>query len=374
MASTYSGMGPLAILRIRAIYKEIVEENDLPGRRLWSDRVPVIDAMDSEIMARMAGQVVAADIIETDQAAVIHSAEPIRLQQSEIPKIKHGQMMSETMLLLIMRIESNLATTSETNFFDDYVANSLRRLSSGVSDRVELLINQMITESGAAYNRYGIVMAGVNWGMPATLKVTPAVLHTAAATATPVSDFLSLKQQGSFLYGEEYDTLTISTQELRYIIASAEYRALEPLYRGAGMPANITANVSGQNLVYASNVLGNMLSLMVETYDRRTHEELPDGTRVTTRFQPENKAVLTDSSQWGSFTCWDFANAIVPETIPGMVPGIIGGGFANEQAGPVAYATAANLQGNPPGQVLWAVQRGFPRKHWEPASACLTCY
>ncbi|MBV9849825.1 MAG: hypothetical protein JO250_09155 [Armatimonadetes bacterium] len=373
MPPTFSGFGPLAILRIQAIFRELVEENDLPGRRLWSERIPVVDAADDEIMARMSGQVVAADIIETDQAAVVHSAEPIRLTRTEIPKIKHGQLLSETMLLLIMRIEKNMATTGERNFFDDYVANSLRRLLSGVQDRVELLLNQMVTESGASYSRYGINMQNVSWNTPPTLNLVPTTLHT-SVNATPISDFLSLKQQGSFLYGEEYDTLTISTQELRNIIATNEYRSLEPLYRMAGMPANLPVNVSQKNLEYARSIVGNMLTLEVECYDRRTHEEQPDGTRTTTRFMPENKAVLTDSSQWGSSLIWDFANGIVPETIPGMVPGIIGGDFDGEQAGPISFATAANLQGNPPGQVLWAAQRGFPRKHWEAGSAVLTCY
>jgi hypothetical protein len=81
--------------------------------------------------------------------------------------------------------------------------------------------------------------------------------------------------------------------------------------------------------------------------------------------------ILADSSDFGNQEAWDFANGRVMETMDGLVPDIIGGGFGGTREGPVSYATAGNPQGNPPGQVLWAVQRGFPRKHRESANAVI---
>jgi hypothetical protein len=48
------------------------------------------------------------------------------------------------------------------------------------------------------------------------------------------------------------------------------------------------------------------------------------------------------------------------------------GGLGGAQYGPIAYATPADANLNPPGVVYWGVARGFPRKHLLQASAVLT--
>jgi len=367
------GWSAIAAERITAILEELTQVDDRDGGRLFDSWIPAVPAADGEVMLHITGNVIAADIIQLDQQCVIRQPEPIRTSQTAIPKIKHGQMIGEYQIDLLDRLDRNLATTGDRRAFDNYVVRSLNRLLAGVRDRRELLYSAMLCDD-LDYNRFGIIMSNVTWGMPATLKVTAGIAWSNPATATPISDLEALLQAGEDTYGEQYDTVVMTRQGFDEMAATDEFiersQAWFQLQFATGTFPTGNRNAMSQ---LAENILSSPgRRVMIQVYNKRTYLEAGDGALSTAQFLPDDKVILADSRDFGSAEPWDFANADVIETKRGMVPSLIGEEFAESIPGPVAYATAGDPNGDPPGQVLYAVQRGWPRKHRQSANAVLT--
>lgn len=363
-----TGIGPLATMRVQAILEEI-EGNGQNDPRLFLGRVPRVPASDEEITARVTGDVVAADLVADDQAAPIKSADVYTMTTTKIPNLKHGRQFMQKQINLLERINSGAANARELQIFDNYVFNALRKLLRGVEDRMEMLLASMVADAGT-YNRFGITMSNMTWGMPADLKVTAAVPWSTAATATPVSDLQALINAGK-THGVAYDRVTMSTQAFRYMTATVEFREQARFYN------QIEINATGfptQNDRIMTTLAVQMLGLEIELYDAMTKIESYEGAHTAERFLPENKVILSSRAFDNDEDTWDFANGTVTETTLRDFVNMPFGTFDGPSEGPVAYATVANPQLNPPGIILWAVARGFPRKHNVAASACLTAY
>lgn len=371
------GYSPLATERITAIFRELQAEDDIDAGRIWDTRIPTVPASDGEILLHISGDVVAADIIQMDQVAVVRAPEPMRTSITAIPKLKHGYMLSEAMIELYRRIGQNLGTARDRSVFDNYVAGRQRWLLAGIRDRRELIHNRMLIDD-LDYNRFGIVMSNVTWQMPSDLKATVTAWST-TASATPIADIEGMMEDAEDAYGKNYNRVTMTRQGFAEMIATDEFadRAeawIRMSLAGGTMPLGTAVTTRGDAQELAQNILTRSMRrpITIEVYNKRTKIEASDGSKSTEQFLPDDKVILSDSDDDGDSTVWDFGNAVVVETMLGMVPALIDGDFGGEQEGPVSYATAGDPQGNPPGELLWAVQRGWDRKHDLAANAVLT--
>ena len=218
-------MGPLGALtttRIRAVLRD-TENIQLTQPRLWRSRLNRVIAPDDEILAKVTGDIIAADIITDDAEAVVHGGDTVKFTGGKVPNIKHGRMFSQNMLRTIARIEAATADASDKAFFDNYIVESRQRLEQGVADREELLICQMLEDTGV-YDRYGVKFSGMTWGMASIVKVTVGTYWTDSANATPIADTLAVKQAAIDYDGTTYDRMTLSTTAFNNMIATTEFQ------------------------------------------------------------------------------------------------------------------------------------------------------
>lgn len=352
--------------RINAIVRDVSEnyQRGLPLRFL--DRTATVDADDEEITATFTGNIYAADIIADDQAAVVYEAGALEFVTNVIPNLKIGQRVSQSRLNMLERMERGNIDRDEVGIYENWqvtVANNLRR---GVDERKNALIAAMNMDAGT-YDRFGIKLS-VNWGMPSALKVTPSVPWTTAATATPITDVLTLKETAQTTYGEDYNRITLPLADFRLMVATTEFKNLvqgivmQPL--GATSLAFNTLDQRMQG--YAQQLLG----MTIEFEDKTFTEKSGAGVTSTTRVQALGKVILGNAADDNNPGAMDFGNAIVTESIVASItggPNTLGG----RQYGPVSYWTS-NDDLNSPNLIGWAVTRGFPRKHRKTCTAVLT--
>jgi hypothetical protein len=252
--------------------------------------------------------------------------------------------------------------------FSDYENRMIDGLLLGVRQRMEALLVAMACD-GLSYNRLGIVMTNVTWGMPADLKVTPGTTWDTAGSATPVADIWAVRRTARVRYGQEYNRITMSTQAFMYMIATTEFQNKARVF--------LAPNVSYTNLTLADltaqqNIAGNILGLTIELYDARYWTQNPDGTLSGTPFLPITKVVLSNTADDNDPTAADFANGVTTESIvSGLAPSEMVGGMGGPTRGPISYATVPSDM-NPPQITYWAVARGFPRKQRIQSTAVLT--
>lgn len=356
---------------IQGVIDDIADVSTLPQNLLFAGRVPTVEADDGEVLARYNARIVAAEVIADDQRAVVRATRPIRLQRTDIPKIKHGVLINESMQNVLQRIQSGRSVRRDVTLFEDYVGRVLTDLVEGVRATTEVMLVGMMLDD-YDYDKMGVKITG-SWGKPSDLKITPATLWTDAANSTPITDILNLRNTLQVKYGVAVDRITLSTNAMNKIFATTEFRDKAALY--SQLVAVTAANFPTSDRTVMRGLLSRVLDGMaVENYDAQVWFEGLDGAETSARYLPENKVILSSTQFDNNGRVWDFANAVVPETRPGMVPLMIGGGFGAERSGPVGYATAADPHGNPPGQILWGVQRGFPRLHKETATGVITAY
>ncbi len=355
--------------RIRAIMDELADVRQLPQHLLFTNRIPIVPADDDEIMARYSGRVVAADIVADDFKAVVRAPNPLRLESTKIPNLKHGEKVTQAQINVLRRIAAGGTDARDLRVFDNYLINRLSDLRDGVYARIEAIHVAMLLDS-LTYDRMGIkITAG--WGMPPDLKVTVATPWATAATATPISDITAVQQVAQEKYGVLLDRVTMTRTDFNRMTATAEFQAKSAVYSAhaaafpaGGFPVNDTVAMKA--------IAGRMLNAEVELYDAQTWTENNDGVQLAERYLPVGKVVLTSSEGDNNPLFWDFANGVVTESVVADFVEMPLGDFGGPVEGPVAYATAPNADLNPPDITLWAVARGFSRKHKPGASAALT--
>lgn len=362
----------LSVENIRRIYDELQDVRQFNVPLVWVNRIPSVEALDEEILARITGRVLAADIIEDDGKAVLRAPDTIRTQQSKVPNLKHGIHLPQSMLRILSRIEAGNADRRENSIFENFIVNQIMKLREGVFARMESIHVAMLQDS-FSYDNLGIKMSGVDWDMPSDLKVTSSPVWS-GSTGTPITDILTLRRIARQKYGVNLNRVTLSTQAMLHAVATAEFQAMSlPILAALNLADNALAAM-GQNTDMMLNLAGRVTSGMIwEIDDRQTWTENQYGTQVASNYQAANKVILTSTDADNNDAYWDWANGEVTETMPGAVPSLIGD-FEGPMSGPVGYATAADPQGNPPGIVLWGVGRGFTRRHMEACSAVITAY
>jgi hypothetical protein len=357
----------LQATRVNAIMSALQDTRELSPALVWSARIPDVPALDEEIMARFVGRVQIADIVADDQAAVVYQAGKFNFESATIPNLKHGIGMTQAMLNQLQTLSGRV--DRDMGIFTAWENRTVDSLLTGLRQRSEALKIAMLID-GFSYDRLGIKMTNVSWGMPSDLKITAGVTWDTAGSATPIADLLAARLVGQTRYGITFDRVSMTTTDFRYMIATTEYQNKAKQF----LPPQLSfTNLSLANLTQQQALAEATLGMTIELNDGRYWTQDASGALTSAPFHPVGKVILTSTANDGSEASWDFANGIVTESIVSSLvsTGMIGD-LGGPQEGPVAYATAANPQLNPPGIVYWGVQRGFPRKHLLQSSAVLT--
>jgi hypothetical protein len=353
--------------RVNGIAQGAYDPRLQPQPLVWDRRIPTVPAMDDEIMARFIGFPLIADLIADDAKAVTYSFGKFQFETTKIPKLKVGVGMNESMLKLLDRIQQNAVQRDEVGIFSNYENRTISAVRYGVDIRREALLIAMLFDS-LNYDRLGIKLNGVTWGMYSDLKVTAGTTWDTAGSATPVADLWAVKLIGSARYGVTYNRVTMSTTAFRYMIATTEFQAKARLYLAPNVSyTNLTlTDIEGQRML-AQNVLG----MTIELDDRRYWTQDSQGVVTSQPLHPIAGVLLTSTQMDNNSGAWDFANGtLVESTVSrlanGQAPAVPSG------PGPVVYPTLSDIQLNAPGVTYWGVQRGFPRKHMLGCNAALT--
>ena len=353
-------------VRINTIVRTLADTLEQQQQLVFLNRTPIVDADDDEIVGKFRGQVFAADIIADDQEAVVYESGSFEFVTTSIPNLKIGQRLSQGMINRLARLRRGLGQQNDLRFLTDWENTMAENLVIGIRQRINALICAMQIDS-LNYNRLGVKLENATWGMPADLKVTPAVTWDTPATATPIADLqIVALESAPDTYGEVYNRATMSSKAFRYLTQTAEFQnriSGELRYNFGAGQLNVRDSGSMRQL------LANILGMEIEIYDGTYWERNNNGAKVRTRVLPANKVILSNTGDDNAREAMDFANGIVTESVVSTL--IDQGNIGGESFGPVSYYTG-NTDLNPPDLRAWAVARGFPRKHRETATAVLT--
>lgn len=351
----------LSVLNLNAIMQGLVDVRDLPQQLRFLGRTTVVPALDGEIMARFIGRVLIADLVADDARAAVYSHGKFQLERTEAPNLKIGTHMTQAQLNQMMTIIRGGASVADRGIFMDYLARTMDSLLLGVRQRMEALLVAMHLD-GFSYNKLGVIMDNVSWGMPSSLNVTAGTAWTDASNATPVANIQTIQRNARVRYGVEYDRMTMSTAAFNLMIATTEFQNKAKLFLPPQLTFTNLSLISTENMrMLAQSTLG---IKEIELYDARYFYQNPDGTIASAPFLALDKVVLTSMQLDNNTASTDFANGIVTETIvSALVNSQMIGNFPEGERGPVGYATAPP-ELNPPNITMWGAGRGWPRKHY----------
>lgn len=367
-----NGVQLLEAVRINRVMAALQDVRTLPQELKFLNRTSVVPASDGEITARYLGLVQIADLVADDQKAVTYASGKMRFETYNVPNLKHGQALTQEQINTLMTVEQMGALPgggADAGLFSNFEVTILDSLLLGIRQRMEALLVAMYIE-GFSYDRLGIKMSNVTWGMPADLNVVVGTSWDTAGTATPVNDILLTKRLAQVRYGVMYNRITMSLAAFIYMIATTEFQNKARMY--------LAPNVSFVNLpqaatAYMKSLAQNVLEVeSLEFYDARYWSQDVNGVATQAPFLPINKVILDSTSNDNDPRVTDWANTIVTESVvASMMRSSMVGRLGGPQRGPIAYATAEEDL-NPPNITYWAVARGFPRKHMFQANAVLT--
>lgn len=355
----------LSAVRVTKVIRSLQDKRGIPQALVNLARTPIVPASEGEIMAQFQGQILIADLIAEGQRAGVYSAGKLQLIGQKVPNLKLGYALNQDQLnqmamrLAGVEIMDDLFPSTETRILDN--------LREGVNHRMEMLI--VAAKIGDLnYNRLGIKLEGVSFGMPSDLKITIANEWTDSANATPVADILMAKRLGQVKYGIIYDRIKLTLSAFNAMIATTEFQNKSRTY----LAPNVSfTNLNAADTDFQRNLAANVLGVKeVEINDARTWQEGTDGSLRSEAFQPSNKVILESTLNDNDASALDFANGVVTEAFISNMPGSkIQGQLPMNARGPVAYQTSED---NPPSTTYWGVGRGFPRRHLRQLTACLT--
>ena len=361
--------------RITGIMQGLTDPRLLPVPLTWNARIPDVPSTDEEVSAKYVGTLLIADIIADDAKAVTYSQGRFQFQTTTVPNIKMGLAMNQAMINALQRIkETGGVNRDDVGFFNDRWAKNVQDVKYGVELRKEVLKIAMLVD-GLSYDRLGIKMSNVTFGMYSDLKVTPGTAWSNTA-ATGLTDIQNLRQVARQRYGIDLNRATMSTPALRALVAQTEFQsqiknvAYATLLGGPAPVAPLQGDPYLKRL--GELVIGGVGEpFTIELDDRRYWSQADTGTITDNRFHPISTVLLTSAANDGNSNAYDFANCVVTEGIVGnMFPSNVMGPVTTGR-GPIGYTTLADQSLNPPGTVTWGVARGFPRKHQNQSSAIL---
>lgn len=358
----------LTALRITRMMRTLDDVRNLPEDLVWTGRTPDVNAVDGEIMARFRGRVQIADLVADDQKAAVYKSGRFSTETAGIPNIKVGQLLTQAQIKEYEAINANGGVANDPdNIVSDMENGILDNLLLGVRQRKESICVARILD-GFSYDRLGIKISNISWGMPSDLKITPSNPWTDHTNGKPVTDILTVKEVAKVRYGIDYDRLSLPLAAFRDMIQCVEFQNSARLFLAPNVSfVNLTIQNTQQMVNLAQNVLG---LKVIETYDSRYWSEDDAGALTSHRYWPINKAALTSTANDNNRMAADFAHGVVTESVvSNMVPTDMIGRLPSGARGPVGYATG---ELNPPQITYWGVDRGWTRKFLLQESAVIT--
>ncbi len=363
--------------RVTGLMQGITDPRLLPQRLTWSERIPDVPGVDGEISAKYVGTMLIADIIADDQKAGTYTQGRFQYQTTQVPNIKMGISMNQSMIAELDRIQAQGGIPNDdTGIFNNKFAKMVQDAKFGVEMRKEVLLIAMLLD-GLDYDRLGIKMSGVTWGMYSDLKVTPSIAWS-SVSATPLTDIATVRAVAMQRYGANLDRATMTTPQLRAMVATTEYTNqvknvnFAVLLGAPTQTAPLTPDtiLRRQAEMIISGGIGEPFTIEID--DRRYWAQSSSGAITSNRFQPNTKVILTSTANDGNSSAYDFLNCpVIESALTGAFPSSVVGEIPRGR-GPVGYMTLSDSALNPPGVVCWGVRRGFPRKHSNASSAVLS--
>jgi hypothetical protein len=353
--------------RIGRVVQGVVDTRIAGPNNRWSGRVPKVPAVSGEILAKLRSRALLAPIVADDAPAPVQAAARLVFQSDVIPNIKHGRHFTQEQMRLYRSVSQGSAARGDLSLLTSIRDRTIRDLLDGIDIEINLMCLSMMLD-GYSYDKLGFKFTAT-WGMPSVLKSNSAADWTDHTNADPVQDIRGLKRAGQAYWGQMFRRLEMSTPLFLEMVQCAKYQTYaksfipQVLVFGNFDPRNTTSMVSLARLTLDVDEI-----VLVD--DRYAYMN-PDGTTTTGTYLPVGKVLLTDPADDGNSDAWDFAQDEVGESLIGNFGGAVVGGPPTNSRGPVSYATVPPDL-NPPQVTLWAVDRGFPRKHAEWKSAVLT--
>jgi hypothetical protein len=373
---TPAQVGYFASARVTGVMQGISDPRLGKIPLIWNSRVPDVPATDEEVTAKYVGVLQVADLIADDAKAVTYSQGRFQFQAMQVPNLKLGIAMNQAMINALDRIRTmNGLNVDDVDFFNNRWTQNVADVKFGVELRKELFKLGMLLD-GVSYDRLGIKMNGVTWGMYSDLKITVGV-GWSSTSSTPLTDINNARSIAQQRYNINLNRATMTTPQLRAMVATTEYQTQVKSVNFAvllGGPGPAAPLQSDQFLRRQAEIIigGTGEPFTIELDDRRVWSQDLSGALTSTRVHPINKCLLTSTDNDGNGGAYDFANCPVTEGIVGsMFPSNVIGQIQRGR-GPIGYTTLADQSLNPPGTVTWGVARGAPRKHLNQASAVLT--
>lgn len=360
--------------RVTGVMNAQTDPRLMPGNLRWNERVPDVDSWEEEITAKYRGSLLIADLVMDDAKANVYSQGKFQFESYAVPNIKMGIAINQAMINALSRIRSlGVIQNDDTTIFNDRYNQNLLDVKYGVQLRKEVLKLAMLLD-GYNYDHLGIKAAGVTWGMYTDLKVNDADWTNTGTTG--LTTITSLIQLAKARYGIQLNRATLSTAALRALTKQTEYTTqVKSVYLayalGAAAPAAPLQTDAMLKQLAQNVIAGTGEPFTIEIDDRRYEAQDNNGLISQIRVHPINKVLLTSTANDGNRSAYDFANCPVTESaIAGSMPTNVIGTMPTMR-GPIAYATVADPNLNPPGVITWGVARGFPRKHMDQSSAVI---
>jgi hypothetical protein len=360
MAATVSDEVLLTGEAFNGVIRAASDRIDRDRPIFWDEIVPTVEAAEEELRAKFTGGAYAADIITDDGEAIVHEGGAVTIPAGSIPNLKHGRHFSQEMIERLSRIEAGNATRSDRDQFFNWRARAADDLVFGIKQRRAYLKACMMTDT-IVYNRLGIQIIGT-WGMPAAYKVNEVVGWDTHGSATPVTTILTTKQTVESDSGTVLDGMILSRAAFNHMVQAAEFIARIAGLVQYSVPTGAYSPQDPKMETFALGILG-LKEIRIDDAQYKVREK--NGVESRHRYVPVPRVCLYSTIAKGNSLYWDFGNAITTESrmLARRGEGVV-------QSGPHGFSTIpADL--SPPHETLWAVQRGFPRKHDDYCSAVI---
>ena len=370
-------------LRVNGILQSLIQDPRLlPAPLVWASRIPSQQAPAEEIMARFYGTLYIADIVADDAKAGVYDQGTFQLETNKIPNYKVGLRMTQAMMQVLGRLmRYGGGDQMDQTMFRNWQTQGLLNALYGVELRKEQVRMAMLMDE-MTYDRLGIKMTGVSWGMYPELKTTVQT-DWSNPNALSLSDIQRIRRVARVRYGKNFDRMSIPTASLEYCVRTAEFKEQAKTwgfgsFNGVPQPSlplqsdGLLTQILSRIVTGGAAENGGGGDFKIEVDDRRVWSQDASGLSTNFALQPINKVILTNSADDGNANVWDFAQDVVSETMLMNLAPVSMVGSLPISYGPVGYTTLSDLQANPPGIVQWAVDRGFSRRKQLQCSACLT--
>lgn len=350
----------IAPIRLTKIVQYIVDQREQPGELLWANRLPVVPVNDKEFFARYINRVKIADHIPLNSRARTYKNGHLRIESTELAKIKFGTDWDEEQLADLAAWSAANSGVQGADQLADFLTTNAEILRTGTKQRINYMATGMVLDSYTYHDPNGIQIAQATFGMPSDLKVLVSVFWTDHAASNPFTDMLLHVYKARVRYGVTYDRVTMGQPLFREIIANTNYADLAKPY----MPINISAgatNIPQTDIAFHSNLFRAITGLTVEFDDSRYWDQRPDGSVCSFRNQPLNRVIFSVSAWDNTARLGDIGNGIVDETrVSAYTNGnVLGGPLPSNSRGPISYVTG---ELDPPGLQQWIVQKCWPRR------------